>query len=118
MTQSNNTAVWLKASAEAYIEEADYCFGYDSEAGFAADASAWARRKEFGLEFVAESGEAYAQTDPLYAEKFHTVVRCKHHGMITDPGAYVKALAEHFTDNGGELVIAEVEDVAQAERPA
>lgn len=101
-------------AAEAYIEEADYCFGYDSEAGFAADASAWARRKEFGLEFVAESGEAYAQTDPLYAEKFHTVVRCKHHGMITDPGAYVKALAEHFTDNGGELVIAEVEDVAQA----
>ena len=100
--------------AQAYIKDADYCFGYDSEAGFAADKASWALREDFGLEFVAESGEDYARTDPLYEGKFHTVVRCKHHGMVSDPGAYVKALADHFTEEGGELIIAEVDDVGQA----
>ena len=34
--------------------------------------------------------------------------------MVSDPGAYVKALADHFTEEGGELIIAEVDDVGQA----
>ena len=100
--------------AETYIKDADYCFGYDSQAGFSADKASWALREEFGLKFVVESGSDYARTDPLYEGQFHTVVRCKHHGMITDPGAYVKALAEHFTEQGGDLIIAEVNDVGQA----
>lgn len=100
--------------AQAYISDADYCFGYESEAAFTADKAAWALRQEFGLTFVTESGEEYARTDPLYKDKFHTVVRCKHHGMVSDPGAYVNALADHFTDQGGELIIAEVDDVGQA----
>ena len=66
------------------------------------------------MKFVAESGEDYARTDPLYEDKFHTVVRCKHHGMVSDPGAYVKALADHFTEEGGALIIAGVDDVGQA----
>ena len=100
--------------AQSYIKDADYCFGYESEAAFAADKAAWALRQEFGLDFVAETGEEYSRTDPLYTDKFHTVVRCKHHGMVSDPGAYVKALADHFTEKGGDLVIAQVEDVGQA----
>ena len=100
--------------AQAFIQDADYCFGYDSEAAFVADKASWTLREQFGLEFVVETGSEYARTDPLYADKFHTVVRCKHHGMVSDPGAYVKALAEHFTDQGGDLVIAEVDDITQA----
>ncbi len=87
--------------AEAFIKDADYCFGYDTETRYLDDQSSWALRKQLGFELQVQSGEEYTQTDPLYAGKFHTVVRCKQHGMVTDPGAYVKALAEYFEDSGG-----------------
>ena len=94
--------------AEAFIKDADYCFGYDTEKRYLDDQSSWALRKQLGFELQIQSGEEYTQTDPLYAGKFHTVVRCKQHGMVIDPGAYVKALAQHFQDSGGELVLADV----------
>ncbi len=94
--------------AETFIKDADYCFGYDTETRYLGDQSSWTLRKQLGFEFQVESGEDYAKTDPLYAGKFHTVVRCKQHGMVIDPGAYVKALAQHFQDSGGELVLADV----------
>ena len=115
MTLSSSTAVWQKVHPHRPIlKDADYCFGYDSEAGFAADKALPGPGGRLVWNLLLRAGEDYARTDPLYEGKFHTVVRCKHHGMVTDPGAYVKALADHFTEMGGSLIIAEVEDVAQA----
>ena len=99
--------------AEAFIKDADYCFGYDTETRYLDDQPSWALRKQLGFELQVQSGEEYTQIDPLYAGKFHTVVRCKQHGMVTDPGAYVKALAEYFEDSGGELVLADVTGLGQ-----
>lgn len=97
--------------AEDFITEEDFCFGYPSKQSFEADAYGWKIRKDNGVVFEVQTGAEFAAYDPLYAEHFGIVVRCKNHGRISDPGAYVRALAHHFVKEGGELVIAEVTDV-------
>ncbi|MEQ6203553.1 FAD-binding oxidoreductase [Sulfitobacter sp. HNIBRBA2951] len=64
-----------------------------------------------GGQYEVVSGRDYATYDPIFGETFDTVVRCKNHGRISDPGAYVKALADHFVAQGGTLEIAEITDV-------
>ena len=96
--------------AAKYITTEDYCFGYPTRADFDADAYGWSIRKKNGVDFDVVTGAEYGQYDPLYANNFGTVVRCKNHGRISDPGAYVTALADHFIAEGGTLTIAEITD--------
>jgi D-amino-acid dehydrogenase len=97
--------------AARYIHNDDYCFGYTSRAAFEADAYGWGKRKAAGYDFEVVSGATYAARDPSFGDAFETVVACKNHGRISDPGAYVRSLADHFVDQGGTLKIAEVRDI-------
>jgi len=97
--------------AERYISDDDYCFGYASKAEFEADSYGWQKRAAAGYDFEVVDGQAYANDDPIFGANFETVVRCKNHGRISDPGEYVKALAHHFTAQGGTFQITEVQDV-------
>lgn len=94
-----------------FISDDDYCFGYATRAEFEADHYAWGKRKAAGYAFEVLDGSSYAQRDPSYSGAFETVVACKNHGRISDPGAYVQALMAHFVDQGGTLQICEVQDV-------
>lgn len=96
--------------AAAYITDEDFCFGYPTHADFEADKYSWDIRRKNEVAFEVVSGTEFGAYDPLYASRFGTVVRCKNHGRISDPGAYVKALAAHFQAEGGTLMIAEVTD--------
>lgn len=100
--------------AEKYIKTEDYCFGYATKAAFEADSYGWSKRKAAGFTYDVVDGATYAQHDPSYGDAFEIVVRCKNHGSISDPGAYVKALADHFVDQGGKIEIAEITDVTVA----
>lgn len=97
--------------AADFITDDDYCFGYATKAAFEADAYGWEKRKAAGYDFEVMSGADYAARDPSFGAAFDTVVACKNHGRISDPGAYVKALADHFVACGGTLKICEVQDV-------
>ena len=97
--------------AAKFITSDDYCFGYTTRAAFEADAYGWEKRKNLGYDFEVVGGAQYGQDDPAFGGAFETVVRCKNHGRISDPGAYVKALADHFVAAGGRLEICEVQDV-------
>ena len=110
-TVAQHKALAAGTDAESFIEEGDYCFGYASRAEFEADGFAWKLRDERGYVYEVQSGEDYAEADPFYAGSFDTVVRCKKHGRISDPGAYVKALAAHFVAEGGSFVRAVVSDI-------
>ncbi|MCY4035787.1 MAG: FAD-dependent oxidoreductase [Hyphomicrobiales bacterium] len=110
-TVAQHKALAAGTDAESFIEEGDYCFGYASHAEFKADGFAWKLRDERGYVYEVQSGEDYAEADPFYAGSFDTVVRCKNHGRISDPGAYVKALAAHFVAEGGSFVRAVVSDI-------
>ena len=96
--------------AEAFIGRNDYCFAYDTDAAFEADAWAWDLRREAGYRYDVLSGPDYAKIDPLFDGAFARVVVNPDHGMIRDPGAYVEALARHFEAEGGTFVQAEVQD--------
>lgn len=97
--------------AARFIGDEDYCFGYSTRSDFDADKYAWDKRAAAGYDFDVVGGVDYAADDPAYEGSFEVVVRCKNHGRISDPGAYVKALADHFVAQGGTLRISEVRDV-------
>ncbi|KIN73113.1 NAD(P)/FAD-dependent oxidoreductase [Sulfitobacter guttiformis] len=98
--------------AAAYITTEDYCFGYATRADFDADAYSWGKRDAQGVRYDVVSGAEYATYDPVFGtDTFETVVRCKNHGRISDPGAYVRALADHFVAEGGTLLIADITDI-------
>ena len=97
--------------AEAYLHDDDYCFGYATKSAFAADRYSWGKRDANGFVYEVMTGAEYAAIDPAFGDAFETVVVCKNHGRISDPGAYVKALADHFVLQGGDLQLCEVQDV-------
>lgn len=97
--------------AANFIGDENYCFGYATQAAYEADAYGWEKRKAAGIDFEVVTGAEHTADDPAFGAAFETVVRCKNHGRISDPGAYVKALADHFVDQGGVLQICDVRDV-------
>ncbi|SFI33636.1 NAD(P)/FAD-dependent oxidoreductase [Jannaschia pohangensis] len=97
--------------AAHYIHPDDYCFGYATRAAYDADQMAWDRRRAAGFDFEVMDGAEYAQVDAAFGDAFEVVVRCKNHGRISDPGAYVKALADHFVEQGGRITLAEITDL-------
>jgi len=98
--------------AETFITEDDYCFGYATDAAYRADAYAWGKKRAAGFDFNVMTGAAYAAIDPAFGDAFETVVTSPGHGRISDPGAYVAALAAHFEAQGGTLEICDVHDIA------
>lgn len=106
-----HTALAADTPAAKFISHEDYCFGYATRAAFDADSYGWCKRDAAGVKYDVVSGQDYAREDPLFGDAFETVVRCKDHGRISDPGAYILALADHFVDQGGVLQITNINDI-------
>lgn len=98
--------------AEAFIGNQDFCFGYETRAAFDADAKWWQIRRDNGFVIDVETAAEFQAHDPLYNGQFEVVARCKNHGMISDPGAYVNALANHFIAKGGTFRQATITGIA------
>ncbi|MGX9356949.1 NAD(P)/FAD-dependent oxidoreductase [Roseobacteraceae bacterium S113] len=90
--------------AARFVAPGSYLFGYADRAAFEADAFAWETRARRGMEYETLSGTELAEFDPSLEGRFGFGVRCRDHGTITDPGAYVRALAAAFKAAGGEIV--------------
>ena len=101
--------------AARFITTEDYCFGYATRAEFEADSYGWGKRDAQGVKYEVVSGADYAAYDPIFGNAFETVVRCKNHGRISDPGAYVRTLADHFVEQGGTLRITNITDIEMTE---
>ncbi|WP_299138363.1 FAD-binding oxidoreductase [uncultured Tateyamaria sp.] len=110
-TVDQHRALARDTPAARFISEEDYCFGYATRAAYDADAYGWGKRKALGYEFSVVSGATHGRDDPVFGTAFDTVVRCHNHGRISDPGAYVQALADHFVAEGGQLHLTEITDV-------
>ena len=106
-----HVALAVGTGAERFLTEGDYLFGYKDKAAFEADAYAWKIRRDRGHPYEEMTAEQLAEYDPAMAGRFGYAVRCPQHGHISDPGAYVNALADHVTDQGGELHIGEVTNI-------
>lgn len=101
--------------AEKWIAPSDYVFAYEDRRAYEADAFAWAIRKAEGFEWDELDAEAFKAYDPAFAGTVGFATRLDNHGHIKDPGAYVKALARHFEDQGGSIRKSEVLDFIETD---
>ena len=88
-------------------------FLYRDRAHFEGDAFGWEIRRKHGYVWEELEGEALRAVDPAFSPSIGFAAACGDHGMIADPGRYVKDLAAHFEAQGGRVVIATVEDIAR-----
>ncbi|MGB1390596.1 MAG: NAD(P)/FAD-dependent oxidoreductase [Paracoccaceae bacterium] len=99
--------------AERWVVPADYLFLYNDRAHYDGDAFGWSVRKEHGFEWDVLEGQDWRDYDPAFGPDITLAARLKNHGRISDPGAYVKALAAHAEREGAKMIRAEVEDVVR-----
>ncbi len=102
--------------AERYVVPADYLFLYRDRAHYEGDAFGFGIREALGFRWDVLEGGAFREYDPAWGPALTCAARFGGHGRISDPGAYVKALAAHAVDKGARLVIAEVTDFVRENR--
>lgn len=95
--------------AERWLAPSDYLYVYRDRAAFAADAFGWNLRRAAGFSWEEVEGDAVAAYDPLLGPENRFAVRLSDHGVIRDPGRYVKDLAAHLETLGGRVLRASVE---------
>jgi len=110
---NDHQALAAGTGAEKYIHPSDYLVAYDDKAHFEGDAFAWSIRKAHGFRFEELDAAAVQAREPIFGTRFGYGVRFPDHGRISDPGAYVKALATHFAAEGGKLIKAEVSEITR-----
>jgi D-amino-acid dehydrogenase len=110
---ADHQALSAGTGAERFVVPADYLFLYRDRAAYAGDAFGWGIRRDHGFAMEEMEAEALRAYDPAYGPSIGFAVRMPDHGRISDPGAYVRALADHVVAKGGALRIAEVTDVVR-----
>lgn len=110
---ADHQALATGTGAEQYVVPGDYVFVYRDRAHYEGDAFGWAVRRDLGFKPELLEGAAFKAYDPIFDPSLGFGVKMGDHGRISDPGAYVKKLAEHAVANGAQLVIGDVEDIVR-----
>ncbi len=95
-------------AAAKWIVPSDYLYIYRDRAAFEADALPWQIRRAHGVTWEELEGPALRAYDRIFSPDQAFAVKMGDHGRIADPGRYVKALAAHVEDEGGDVVTGEV----------
>lgn len=104
-------AVSAGTDALKYIHDCDYVYAYNSTEAALADSYGWKLRYQCGCRWTEMDQEAFAKYDPVFKDRVGYAHVAPNNGYISDPGEYIKALAKHFVDAGGELLLEEVSDL-------
>lgn len=113
-TLADHQALAADTPAARFIVPGFYDFLYPDRAAYDGDGFGWGLRREHGYRWdVLEGAEARAAV-PAAGPAVGCVARLHDHGRITDPGAYVGALADHAVALGARLILAEVTGLATA----
>lgn len=110
---NDHMALAKGTGAEPWLHESDYVFVYRDQKHLSDDQFAWDVRKAHGFEWQTLQGEEFRQYDPVFSDEFNLAVRLGGHGRISDPGRYVKALAKHFEQENGRIIIGQVDDIVR-----
>lgn len=110
---SDHQALAEGTSATRWLVPSDYLFLYRDRAHYEADAFGWDVRRENGFSWDELDGADFKDYDPTFGQALGFAARLGNHGRITDPGAYVKALAAHAEASGARLIIADVTGIAR-----
>ncbi|GGA93733.1 dehydrogenase [Brucella endophytica] len=112
---SDHQALSVGTGAQRYLIPSDYVFVYSDRAHFAQDAFGWGIRKAHGIAWEELEGSALQDYDPSFSPMLGFGARLGGHGLISDPGAYVKALAAHAQAGGATFRKGDVSDVVHAQ---
>jgi len=104
--------------AEKYIKPYSYIHGFKDKAHYQKDAEYFDILRQHGYELIEMESDAIAQFDPALEGKFGYAIRSTADGKITDPGIYLNSLADHFQQQGGEVLISEVPDIIRKDGKA
>lgn len=111
-TLVQHQALAADTKAAEYIKPTDYLFVYDNREAYLAEQFVWDVRRENGFEWEELDFDELVKRDPGFNNGSAGFgVSVGQHGFITDPGRYVKTLAENFVAAGGELFVGNVEDL-------
>lgn len=97
-------------AAERWLRRCDYHFIFKDRRAFEADAFTWNLRREHGAVWETLDAAALRAAVPGLGSSHGFGVALKNHGMIANPGQYVKDLAGHFVAEGGILTRGEVQE--------
>jgi D-amino-acid dehydrogenase len=112
-TLADHQALAQGTGAERWVVPSDYLFLYPDRAAYDGDAFGWSVRKANGFRWDLLEADAIRAYDPVWGPAIRFGVKLGQHGRISDPGAYVKALAAHAVAQGARLLIGEVTDIAR-----
>jgi D-amino-acid dehydrogenase len=90
--------------AERFIREGPYIHLYRNRAEYEADEPFHAVRRAHGLRMEERDRARLLQDDPWLGEHYGFAACWMDNGWITDPGAYVAALFDHFRRHGGSFL--------------
>ncbi len=102
--------------ARKWLKKSPYMFVYKSRAAYDADSFAWNLRKKHGFEWEVLEGDDIQKYEPSISRSYKCAVLLQEHGMISNPGEYVKDLAKTAISEGVEMRITGVNDIQQTER--
>ncbi|SDU27315.1 FAD-binding oxidoreductase [Stappia sp. ES.058] len=94
--------------AERWLRASDYLYVYRDRAAFEADGFAWSLRRDAGFRWDILEDRELRDYEPLIGPDNRFAVKLPDHGVISDPGRYVKDLATHFESLGGRVLRADV----------
>lgn len=97
--------------AEQYIKLTGIVSIYRDKSTFHSDKFMNEIKKSVGIEWTELDRKSLADRDPHLSEAYTFGVEYKGQGWLSDPSAYVAALARHFTDNGGTFLAREVDAI-------
>lgn len=112
---ADHQALAAGTAAEKYIVPCDYIYGYATRKDFDADRFTWDIRRAQGFDFSVLDRDALRAYDPVYGDAVGCAVQMPKHGRISDPGAYVKALATAAECLGVRLIRDEVQSIERAD---
>lgn len=101
-------------AAEQFIREGAYVHLYRSRAAYEADSLAVGLKLAHGMRLEERDRARLLEDDPHLGAHYNFAACWLDHGWITDPGAYVAALADQFRRDGGSFLRAEVTGLAPA----
>lgn len=97
--------------AAQWIRPGTYVYLYESKQAFDKDAFGWDLRRQHGYQWDIMEGGAIREFDRVLSPKYKYAVAMQDHGIIANPGYYVRDLAKGFAAAGGQVTQANIKDV-------
>jgi D-amino-acid dehydrogenase len=102
-TVEKHTHLAKGTDAERYISRGDMTFLYRHRRQFTSDRFANKTRAKLGMTWTELNRDDLMDRDPQISQRYQFGLAYHHHGWITNPSAYVAALAHHFQTQGGKI---------------